>query len=296
MWCYNLDIMFDPLSVKRTLENNQRRSALPKSGKDGEQVVLQVKNGFVQWGYKSINTKWQNLIALKDLEGAKGPKGPQGLPGQPGAQGPKGDVGPRGADGKDGTRGPQGIKGDPGIDGLDGLPGKDGQEIELQTSPTHIQWRYKSGGGWQNLILLTQLKGPKGEKGDRGEQGERGLRGIDGAPGTRGPQGYTGLAGPQGPAGVGVPAGGTTGQVPAKASDDDYDVEWVDQTGSGNSGMRLADGPVYESGFCYVGYEHETNGSWYIYRRTRATNLRQYATGLTDYATNWTNRGSLSYA
>lgn len=36
-----------------------------------------------------------------------------------------------------------------------------------------------------------------------------------------------GAQGPQGPAGPGVPAGGTTGQVLAKASDDDFDTEWV---------------------------------------------------------------------
>ena len=45
-----------------------------------------------------------------------------------------------------------------------------------------------------------------------------------------GPTGDTGPAGPQGdpgPAGVGVPAGGTTGQVLAKASGTDYDTEWA---------------------------------------------------------------------
>lgn len=35
------------------------------------------------------------------------------------------------------------------------------------------------------------------------------------------------LAGPQGPAGPGIPPGGTTGQVLAKLSDDDYDVGWI---------------------------------------------------------------------
>lgn len=33
-----------------------------------------------------------------------------------------------------------------------------------------------------------------------------------------------------------LPAGGDEGQVLAKASDDDYDVEWVDQTGAGGGG------------------------------------------------------------
>jgi hypothetical protein len=35
--------------------------------------------------------------------------------------------------------------------------------------------------------------------------------------------------------GVGVPEGGTTGQVLAKVSDDDYDTDWVDQSGGGGS-------------------------------------------------------------
>lgn len=35
--------------------------------------------------------------------------------------------------------------------------------------------------------------------------------------------------------GGGVPAGGTTGQVLGKASDTDYDTEWVDQTGGGGT-------------------------------------------------------------
>ena len=36
-----------------------------------------------------------------------------------------------------------------------------------------------------------------------------------------------------GPQGVGVPEGGDEGQVLAKASDDDYDTEWVDPSGGG---------------------------------------------------------------
>lgn len=43
-------------------------------------------------------------------------------------------------------------------------------------------------------------------------------------------------AGIPGPAGEGVPAGGDTGQVLAKASGDDYDTEWVEQSGGGGGG------------------------------------------------------------
>ena len=45
-----------------------------------------------------------------------------------------------------------------------------------------------------------------------------------------------------GPAGPGLPPGGTTGQVPAKASDDDYDIAWVDQAGGGGGGTPTEHG------------------------------------------------------
>ena len=65
--------------------------------------------------------------------------------------------------------------------------------------------------------------------------------------------------------------------------------------GGGVSGYELADGPEYNSTYVYVGYEHVSNGSWYIYRRTRATNTREYASGGSSYSTNWTGRAGLSY-
>jgi hypothetical protein len=43
-------------------------------------------------------------------------------------------------------------------------------------------------------------------------------------PGIQGAQGTQGI---QGPTGQGVPSGGTTGQLLAKASNTDYDTEWV---------------------------------------------------------------------
>ena len=42
------------------------------------------------------------------------------------------------------------------------------------------------------------------------------------------------LPGPQGPPGKGVPPGGDTGQVLAKASGDDYDTEWRTLSGGGS--------------------------------------------------------------
>lgn len=47
--------------------------------------------------------------------------------------------------------------------------------------------------------------------------------------------------------------------------------------------------------YYYLGYTR-SNGSWRIKRVTRATYVVGYATGDTDYATNWTNRSSLTYS
>ena len=64
------------------------------------------------------------------------------------------------------------------------------------------------------------------------------LTGSVGVPGPQGPAGATGATGPQGPQGdpgspgVGVPAGGTAGQVLAKVDGVDYNTEWVDQSGA----------------------------------------------------------------
>ena len=44
----------------------------------------------------------------------------------------------------------------------------------------------------------------------------------------RGEPGEPGQPGQPGKNGIGVPAGGITGQVLAKKSDDDYDTEWID--------------------------------------------------------------------
>lgn len=57
--------------------------------------------------------------------------------------------------------------------------------------------------------------------------------------------GQDGADGVDGQDGVGVPVGGTTGQVLAKASNTDYDTQWVDQTGGSSGGGT---GPAGEDG------------------------------------------------
>jgi hypothetical protein len=108
--------------------------------------------------------------------------------------------------------GPQGPQGEPGTPGAAGAaatitvasttttePGSDAQVVE--------------GGTEQNRTLAFYIP-----------------RGATGATGSQGPQGEIGPTGPQGergPSGYGVVAGGSTGYVLAKASNTDYDTEWI---------------------------------------------------------------------
>lgn len=201
-------------------------------------------------GFAGSESEW--LASLKGEPGEKGEKGAPGDPGEPG---------PAGADGKDGS---------------------DGREVELQKSATHIQWRYEGESAWTDLVLLSDLEGPQGPAGSdgaQGPQGDPGPAGSDGADGREvelqvtgthiqwrltggswqnlialseleGPQGPKGDPGEAGAPGVGVPAGGAAGQVLAKASNTDYDTEWV--TGGGGGGAEaftdLTDAPSSYAG------------------------------------------------
>jgi len=60
------------------------------------------------------------------------------------------------------------------------------------------------------------------------------------------------------------------------------------------TGYTYQDGPDYGATYGYVGYSNP-DGSWYIYRRTLDTGVREYATGTSSYATNWTGRAGLTY-
>lgn len=58
------------------------------------------------------------------------------------------------------------LKGDTGSQGVRG------DEIELQKSATHVQWKYKEQFTWNNLIPLSDLKGDTGAKGADGKSVE----------------------------------------------------------------------------------------------------------------------------
>jgi hypothetical protein len=157
-------------------------------------------------------------------EGPEGPAGPQGDPGPTGAtgaQGPTGATGPQGETGPAGPQGPAGAdstvpgpQGEAGITGADGADGLSAYEVALANGfvGTEIEW-------------LSSLEGPQGEAGPEGPQGPAG---------ETGPAGATGATGA---AGVGVPAGGTTGQVLAKTSNTDYATGWTTPGGGGASDL-----------------------------------------------------------
>lgn len=184
--------------------------------------------------------------------------GPAGLQGDPGLDGVVG------ADGIPGTPGADGAPGTDGAPGADGLPGASGDQVELSTSVSHVQWRYVGAAIWTELVALEALTGLPGADGAAGADGASGAPGADGhsvelrvdsgwvqwrliddlswtnlttlaaitgpagADGTPGDAGVDGLPGTDGTDGVGVPIGGTTGQVLAKASVVDHDTSWVD--------------------------------------------------------------------
>lgn len=68
--------------------------------------------------------------------------------------------------------------------------------IELRATSTYIQWKYETETEWTDLIALADLKGTDGVNG------------------------------------IGVPIGGTLGQVLKKISATDYDTEWANESGA----------------------------------------------------------------
>lgn len=226
--------MIDPRTIQNSLSRSSKSTSNAK-GADGREIDIQANGTYIQWRYKGFS-KWQNLIALSDLEGARGPKGDNGKQGD---KGDTGGVGPQGEKGEAGTRGLTGAMGNPGLDGLDGKDGADGRKVELRKHLNFIQWRYVGEALWKDLIALSELRGLKGNTGEKGKQGEKGNKGdvgFAGPQGPRGPQGFTGVAGP---AGAGVATGGTAGQVLAKNSNSDYDTGWIDSTGGGGISEEL---------------------------------------------------------
>ena len=154
------------------------------------------------------------------------------LEGKQGERGLKGDKGDKGKDGKDGKD---------GRDGKDGPTGKDGKDGDDGISVVNAKVDF------DDTLVISLSNGKeinvgevKGEKGDSGRDGNTGLNGI------------------------GVPTGGTTGQVLAKSSDIDYETEWINGGGGGGSGTVTSVSASAGTGISVTGSPITTSGTLVI--------------------------------
>jgi len=88
----------------------------------------------------------------------------------------------------------------------------------------------------EGRLVAEGLPGPAGAAGPAGDPGPQGIAGVAGpagATGATGPAGAAGPAGADGADGVGVPAGGSTGQVLTKSSATDYATQWATPAAGG---------------------------------------------------------------
>lgn len=123
---------------------------------------------------------------------------------------------------------------------------------------------------------------------------------------STGPEGPQGDAGAQGDPGVGVPVGGTTGQVLAKIDGTNYNTEWVDQSGGagvtdGDKGDITVSGSgatwTIDNNTVTLAKMADMATSSLIYRKTAGTGdpeVNTLATLKTDLGLTGTNTGDQS--
>ena len=130
-----------------------------------------------------------------------------------------------------------------------GEAGTDAKNIELRIDSGYIQWRY-IGETWTNLIAVSEITGADGQDINhvsftsttgtgQGEAGQTDTYTVWGDAGETINLGtFNVYNGEDGTAGVGVPAGGTTGQVLKKIDGTDYNTQWADESGGGASALN----------------------------------------------------------
>lgn len=204
------------------------------------------------------------------LQGPQGEQGIQGPTGATGATGPQGEQGIQGIQGVAGPTGPQGIQGVKGDTGDTGATGAPGTSVNIKGEVATVGALPSSGNVIGDAYIVTadgnlytwtgsawldvgQIVGPQGATGPQGPQGIQGVKGDTGDTGPQGIQGIqgvkgdTGDTGPAGAAGVGVPVGGTTGQVLAKIDATNYNTQWITPN-AGTVTSVTGTAPVVSSG------------------------------------------------
>ena len=104
-------------------------------------INVRVEGDYIQWQVDGSDS-WTNLLSVEEVKDLLG----------------------------------ESYKGDTGAQGN---PGINGKEVEFRTNDTHIQWRYVDNSqgedeNWEDLVLVSSLKG------DKGDTGQNGSNGIDG--------------------------------------------------------------------------------------------------------------------
>ncbi|MEP3073681.1 hypothetical protein [Maricaulis sp.] len=217
------------------------------NGTDGQEVDLQVTATHIQWRIGS--EAWQNLIALADLKGEKGDPfdwdASGAYAGRSAFDGEAEDFAYLALDGAAGGGGPavlyiknSGTSGDwSDAVPFQGPAGVDAEEISVQASATHIQWR-RGEGAWVNIVALADLAGADGDDGQEVSLQVTATH-IQWRLGAGAWQNLIALTDLKGDTGPGLPTGGTAGQIPAKVDGTDFNIEWIDPPTGG--GMQVAE-------------------------------------------------------
>lgn len=219
--------------------------------------------------------------------GERGPEGPQGPQGDRGIQGLRGPQGNKGDTGDPGPQGPQGPKGDTGdafhivktyssiaemnadYTGSDVRVGEFVMIASNVEDPDNAKCYVKGDRAYVFVVDMSGSAGIQGPAGPAGATGVTGPAGEDGNDGISPTVTVTDITGGHrititdadgahsfdvldGEDGVGVPAGGTTGQVLVKASGTDYDTEWTTPEPGGVQDVQVNGVSVLNDGVANV--------------------------------------------
>ena len=213
---------------------NALEDAVP-APKEGDSYGVGQEKPYAIYTWDAVHLQWVDNGTIQGSQGPAGTEGPAGPDGRSAYQTAV-DNGFRGSEAEwlASLKGPKGDAGETGPQGPAGPAGRSAYQAAVENGfeGSEAEW-------------LASLKGDTGEAGPAGTEGAPGRDGAQGPVGPTGPQGPDGIQGDRGPAGPGLPAGGTAGQVPVKAGEEDYQTAWQDPVGRSMAGQTVE--PVHET-------------------------------------------------